>query len=92
MTNYYEVKNPYHAVIKANHEDEVLQVYEIEVSDVEADEKDSFFDDMEVISEEETKKQLTNCIDNATGELLTQEQQKEIIESESPSLIIMELP
>ena len=48
-TYFYEVNNPYSAVIKAHNEDQALEIYEKILSDVE--DKKEFFQDLRVISD-----------------------------------------
>ena len=86
--SFFEITEPYSAVIKAHDENEVLKVYEEIVADVE--DKDCFFEDLEVISDEKVKEQLTRCFDEETNEVITKEKQKEIFNQLAPCLIVME--
>lgn len=92
-TYFYEILEPYHAIIKAYNEDEVLKIYEEIVCDIEENEKDKFFENLEVISGENVKEQLTRCaVDIDSSRLMTQPEQEETFNSKAPGLILMEMP
>lgn len=90
-TYFYEIKEPYQAIIKAHDEDEVLKVYEKIVADVESEE--DFFQELEVISEDNVRQQLVNCyVDVDSTRLMSAQEQEEAIKSKAPNLILMEVP
>lgn len=91
-TYFYQIFDPYYAVIKAHNQDETLEVYEECVADVEEDDKERFLDNMEVINEERVKWILSGCTDEETGKDLTPEQQEETLNRIAPDIIIMEEP
>lgn len=95
-TYFYEVLEPYSAVIKAHNEDEVFNLYTEVICDVEGEEDEiKFIEDLEVISDEKVKKLLRNCrkeSDEGGYRLLTEEEQEEAFNQDAPSIILMEEP
>ncbi len=91
-TYFYQIFDPYYAVIKARDEDEVLETYERIVSSIEENDKDRFFSDMETIDEESVRWKLSGCINEDTGEDLTPEEQEEVFNRTAPDIILIEEP
>lgn len=86
---FYEILEPYSAVIKAHDEFEALKIYEEVVSDVEN--KEYFYQDLNVLNEEDLRKILDNtCVDD-TSRLMSLQEQEEAINSKAPSIIVMEM-
>lgn len=90
-TYFYEINEPYSAIIKAHNEDEVLEVYEYIVCDVE--DKDEFFQELRAISDFKVRKQIARVYHSESEpRLMTLKEQVELFNAKAPCIITMEIP